>query len=104
MCDTARENGGRVMGASVAAAEPVEPGFAGVSADAVASDAIRTALTSFMVVLPPETARKIAVSCLRLAAAMVALAETTEVDGVRGAAAEWLLLLAEGAPELREPA
>ena len=72
----------------------------GVSHDDVLAAAVRESLAELVVVLDPRTARLIAVACLRLAAAMVAVAETQEAAGPRGAASEILLLLAEGLPEL----
>ena len=77
----------------------MSPAPAAAPVDA-AQVAIREALGEFLVVLDPATARKIAVACLRLAAAMVAVAAEVEATGPRGAATELLLMLAEGLPEL----
>ncbi len=63
-------------------------------------NAVRTALADLLIHLDPGSAGKIAVTLIRLAAAMVAIGQANEAGGPRGAASELLLLLAEGPPQL----
>ena len=62
--------------------------------------AAQHALAGLLLDIDPTTARRIAANCLRLAAALVAIAETADREGQRSGAIELLALLAEGAPPL----
>ena len=64
------------------------------------ANAVQRALSGLLLDLDPATARRIATNALRLAAALVAIAETTDREGYRSGAVEILALLTEGPPPI----
>ena len=78
---------------------PRKPVATPTSSTSNAANALREALADLLVMMPPDVAGRIAVACLRLAAAAVAIGEAGRASP-RDAASELLLLLAEGAPQL----
>ena len=62
--------------------------------------AVQRAMSGLLLDIDPATARRIATNCLRLAASLVAIAESTDREGYRSGAVEILALLSEGAPPL----
>ncbi len=57
--------------------------------------ALRLALGDFLLALPPEVAERVAVACLRLAAACYSISQAARREGPTAAATELLLILAD---------